>query len=89
MISTISAKVPSLTLLDIIKATFPMGSMTGAPKLNAMKIIEEYESVRRGLYSGTVGYISPGMDFDLNVVIRSLQYIMLQITIFRIWLVEL
>jgi para-aminobenzoate synthetase component I len=74
MISTISAQIPSLNFLEIIKATFPMGSMTGAPKISAMKMIEEFEIMKRGLYSGTVGYISPGMDFDFNVVIRSLQY---------------
>jgi len=51
-----------------------MGSMTGAPKIEAMKLIEQYESAKRGLYSGAVGYISPEMNFDLNVVIRSLQY---------------
>ena len=49
-----------------------MGSMTGAPKLEVMKHIEEYESFKRGLYSGSVGYIENG-DFDFNVVIRSLQ----------------
>lgn len=74
MISTISADLPPISFLDIIKATFPMGSMTGAPKLSAMKLIEVFEIVKRGLYSGTVGYISPGMDFDFNVIIRSLQY---------------
>jgi para-aminobenzoate synthetase component 1 len=74
MISTIAASLPSLSFQEIIRATFPMGSMTGAPKINAMKMIEEYENVKRGLYSGTVGYIAPGMDFDFNVVIRSLQY---------------
>jgi para-aminobenzoate synthetase component I len=51
-----------------------MGSMTGAPKIRAMEIIEQYEKSKRGLYSGTIGYISPEMDFDFNVVIRSIQY---------------
>jgi para-aminobenzoate synthetase component 1 len=74
MISTISARLGDISFLDIIKATFPMGSMTGAPKIKAMQLIEEYETVRRGLYSGTVGYIFPRMNFDFNVVIRSLQY---------------
>ncbi len=74
MISTVSAHLSTNSLNEIIKATFPMGSMTGAPKIEAMNIIEEYESTKRGLYSGTVGYISPGMNFDFNVVIRSLQY---------------
>ncbi|MDA8896204.1 anthranilate synthase component I family protein [Bacteroidia bacterium] len=57
---------------DILEATFPMGSMTGAPKREVMQHIEEYESFKRGLYSGSIGYIEDG-NFDLNVVIRSLQ----------------
>lgn len=73
-ISTISAKCKPISFQDIIKATFPMGSMTGAPKVEAMKIIEKYESTKRGIYSGSVGYITPSGNFDLNVVIRSLQY---------------
>ena len=51
-----------------------MGSMTGAPKVKAMELIEEYESVKRGLYSGAIGYIKPNGDFDFNVVIRSILY---------------
>ena len=51
-----------------------MGSMTGAPKIRAMELIEKYETVKRGIYSGAVGYLAPGMNFDFNVVIRSLQY---------------
>jgi para-aminobenzoate synthetase component I len=74
MISSISATLGNVNLQDILRATFPMGSMTGAPKINAMKIIEEMEEIKRGLYSGIVGYVAPGMDFDFNVVIRSLQY---------------
>lgn len=75
MISTISAEIPTdLTLSAILKATFPMGSMTGAPKIRAMEIIEETEAFRRGLYSGSVGYITPDGDFDFNVVIRSILY---------------
>lgn len=74
MISTISAEVIDCSFTDILKAAFPMGSMTGAPKISAMKLAEKYECSKRGLYSGTVGYIAPGMDFDFNVVIRSLQY---------------
>lgn len=74
MISTITAQLNTTEFSEIIKATFPMGSMTGAPKIEAMKIIEEYESMKRGLYSGAVGYIAPGMNFDFNVVIRSIQY---------------
>lgn len=75
MISTISCEArPELNFTDIIRATFPMGSMTGAPKISAMKLIEEHEDFKRGLYSGSVGYIDPNGDFDLNVVIRSLIY---------------
>jgi para-aminobenzoate synthetase component I len=74
MISTISGESNTSSIKDIIKATFPMGSMTGAPKIEAMKIIERFETVKRGIYSGSVGYITPSGDFDFNVVIRSLQY---------------
>ena len=73
MISTVSADLESDTkFCDILKATFPMGSMTGAPKLSAMHIIEDTESSKRGLYSGCIGYITPDFDFDFNVVIRSI-----------------
>ncbi len=51
-----------------------MGSMTGAPKISAMKIIEELESFKRGVYSGAIGYFTPEADFDFNVVIRSILY---------------
>ncbi|MFN9583251.1 MAG: chorismate-binding protein, partial [Bacteroidota bacterium] len=75
MISTVSACVnENYSCADMLKNAFPMGSMTGAPKIKSMQLIEEYECTRRGLYSGTVGYISPDGDFDFNVVIRSLQY---------------
>jgi len=75
MISTISGIVsPEVEFTDIIRATFPMGSMTGAPKKRVIELIEEYERSRRGIFSGSVGYISPQGDFDLNVVIRSLMY---------------
>ena len=75
LISTIEAKVSSkLKLSEILKGTFPMGSMTGAPKIESMNIIDEFESTKRGLYSGSVGYINPEMDFDFNVVIRSIVY---------------
>ena len=60
--------------IDIIKSLFPMGSMTGAPKISAMKIIEEEELTKRGLYSGAVGYFNPEGNFDFNVVIRSILY---------------
>lgn len=73
MISTISSHLlPETSFSDILKATFPMGSMTGAPKISAMEIIEETESTKRGLYSGCIGYITPEFDFDFNVVIRSI-----------------
>ncbi|OGX86465.1 aminodeoxychorismate synthase, component I [Hymenobacter lapidarius] len=75
MISTVTADLrPNVRLEEILCATFPMGSMTGAPKIRAMQLIEHYENSRRGLYSGSMGYIGPGGEFDFNVVIRSLQY---------------
>ena len=75
LISTISAKVDKTTNpVDIIRDTFPMGSMTGAPKVSAMDIIEKLEETKRGLYSGAVGYFTPDGDFDFNVVIRSILY---------------
>ena len=75
MISTISCELrKDKVLKDIFEATFPMGSMTGAPKIRAMELIEKFEQTKRGLYSGAVGYISPEGDFDFNVVIRSMQY---------------
>ncbi|MBN1117611.1 MAG: aminodeoxychorismate synthase component I [Bacteroidales bacterium] len=74
LISTVSAESKENSLDKIFRCTFPMGSMTGAPKVRAMQIAEEYESTKRGLYSGAVGYITPEKDFDFNVVIRSLQY---------------
>ena len=75
MISTITGELqPGLSFADIIKQTFPMGSMTGAPKKKVMELIEQYENTRRGIFSGAVGYIKPGGDFDFNVVIRSILY---------------
>jgi para-aminobenzoate synthetase component 1 len=75
LISTISCEAgPNVHPVDIIKNLFPMGSMTGAPKISAMKIIEEEEVSKRGLYSGSIGYFSPNQDFDFNVVIRSILY---------------
>jgi len=75
MISTITSEVDkNINPIDIIRTTFPMGSMTGAPKISAMKIIEELEETKRGLYSGTVGYFRSNGDFDFNVVIRSILY---------------
>jgi para-aminobenzoate synthetase component 1 len=75
MISTITSKLDSkFSSVDVLRMTFPMGSMTGAPKISAMKIIEELETTKRGLYSGAIGYFSPNGDFDFNVVIRSILY---------------
>jgi len=75
MISTITSQVSDKTHpVDVISSTFPMGSMTGAPKISAMKIIEVLEETKRGLYSGAVGYFTPNNDFDFNVVIRSILY---------------
>ncbi|MCF4101313.1 aminodeoxychorismate synthase component I [Gillisia sp. M10.2A] len=75
MISTVSAQLEvGIPPVEVLRATFPMGSMTGAPKISAMKIIEELEETKRGLYSGAVGYFMPEGDFDFNVVIRSILY---------------
>jgi para-aminobenzoate synthetase component I len=75
MISTVSGELKEgISFSDIIKATFPMGSMTGAPKKKVMELIEKYEKTKRGIFSGAVGYISPCGDFDFNVVIRSIMY---------------
>jgi para-aminobenzoate synthetase component I len=75
LISTIECELKeNILFTDIIKSTFPMGSMTGAPKVSAMKLIDEYERTARGLYSGAIGYITPDGDFDFNVVIRSILY---------------
>lgn len=75
MISTVTSKLDTqYSAVDALKTTFPMGSMTGAPKISAMKIIEELEETKRGLYSGAVGYFAPNGDFDFNVVIRSILY---------------
>ncbi len=75
MISTISGiPDPALPVAELIRACFPMGSMTGAPKKRVMELIEQYERSRRGLYSGAIGYITPDADFDFNVVIRSMLY---------------
>ena len=75
MISTVSGMVADdVVPAEIFKATFPMGSMTGAPKKSVMELIERYERTKRGLFSGSVGYISPERDMDFNVVIRSILY---------------
>lgn len=75
MISTVSCQLsPNIHFIEAIKNTFPMGSMTGAPKLSAMKLIDDYEESKRGAYSGSLGYITPTGDFDFNVIIRSILY---------------
>ena len=75
MISTISCKIENnVSFSTIINAVFPMGSMTGAPKMAAMQLIEQYEASKRGLFSGAVGYLTPKGNFDFNVAIRSILY---------------
>ena len=75
MISTVVSEIhPGIHWSEVIRNAFPMGSMTGAPKIRAMQLIEEYENSMRGLYSGATGYITPEGDFDFNVVIRSILY---------------
>jgi para-aminobenzoate synthetase component 1 len=75
LISTVKCTVDKeTTFAEIIRALFPMGSMTGAPKIAAMQLIEKYEHTQRGLFSGCVGYITPKGNFDFNVVIRSILY---------------
>ncbi len=74
MISTVTAEVGDVSIVDVLKALFPMGSMTGAPKIRAMQLMEQYEEHKRGLYSGCIGYFAPNGDFDFNVVIRTILY---------------
>ena len=75
MITTISSEIDeNFDFIEVLKSCFPMGSMTGAPKLKSMQLIERYETTKRSLYSGAFGYISPEQDFDFNVVIRSILY---------------
>jgi para-aminobenzoate synthetase component 1 len=75
LISTIRGTVKKdVSFLKIMEAMFPMGSMTGAPKQRVLELIEEYEPTARGIFSGSVGYLSPDGDFDFNVVIRSIMY---------------
>jgi len=75
MISTVESKLAEkYSTVDLLKSTFPMGSMTGAPKISAMEICEKLETTKRGLYSGAIGYFTPERDFTFNVVIRSLLY---------------
>ena len=75
MISSVrSVKLAELSIAQVLKNAFPMGSMTGAPKVQAMQLIEQLEDRKRGIYSGALGYIAPDQNFDFNVVIRSIAY---------------
>lgn len=75
MISTVVCELKEdINPIEAIKNTFPMGSMTGAPKIKAMQLMEHYERTKRGIYSGAVGYFSPDDDFDFNVIIRTILY---------------
>ncbi|MBI9052607.1 MAG: anthranilate synthase component I family protein [Bacteroidales bacterium] len=75
LISTVVSEISNdIDIIEVIEKAFPMGSMTGAPKVKAMELIEYYEKSLRGIYSGAVGFITPNKDFDFNVVIRSILY---------------
>jgi len=75
MVSTVSARIrDGQTPFDAVRAAFPMASMTGAPKIRAMELIDEVEDQARGLYSGTLGFFAPDGTADLNVVIRTVLY---------------
>ncbi|WP_238989276.1 anthranilate synthase component I family protein [Mucilaginibacter terrigena] len=75
MVSTVVCELrDDVSAVEAVKNTFPMGSMTGAPKISAMQLMERYERSKRGVYSGAIGYFSPDDDFDFNVVIRTLLY---------------
>lgn len=75
MVSTIEGRLaPQFSSLDALEGIFPPGSMTGAPKYKVMQLIDQYENEGRGLYAGSVGYVTPSGDFDFNVIIRSLIY---------------
>ncbi|MBI4212206.1 MAG: aminodeoxychorismate synthase component I [Deltaproteobacteria bacterium] len=73
LVATVTAQVlPDVKSLDLIKACFPGGSITGCPKLRAMEIIEEIEPVKRSFYTGSIGYVRFNGDFDFNIAIRTL-----------------
>jgi para-aminobenzoate synthetase component 1 len=63
---------PGVTLGELFRATFPGGSITGAPKVRAMQIIDELERSRRGVYTGAIGYVLPGGRAEFNIAIRTL-----------------
>ncbi|GAB4470775.1 MAG: anthranilate synthase component I [Burkholderiaceae bacterium] len=72
LVSHVEGKLrPGLTNLDVLRATFPAGTLTGAPKVRAMQIIDELEPVKRGIYGGAVGYLSFAGDMDLAIAIRT------------------
>ncbi|MGE8686811.1 MAG: aminodeoxychorismate synthase component I [Achromobacter sp.] len=72
MTSTVSALAPRAPLEDVLRALFPCGSITGAPKVAAMRRIRQMEAAPRGLYCGSIGWLAPDGDFSLNVAIRTL-----------------
>jgi para-aminobenzoate synthetase component I len=75
LVSTVKGRIqPNVYLSHIIRSAFPMGSMTGAPKIRVVELIDQYEPTSRGIFSGSIGYINPSGDFDFNVVIRSIMY---------------
>lgn len=75
MVSTVVCEIDDNTdNIDVIKSCFPMGSMTGAPKIKAMQLMDYYENSKRGMYAGAIGYFDDENDFDFNVIIRSILY---------------
>ena len=75
MVSTVQGTLKKdVPFSEVLSATFPMGSMTGAPKHRVLQLINEFEGSNRGIFSGAVGYFDPQRDFDFNVVIRSIMY---------------
>ena len=72
--SIVSEVEKDMNFTEILKGAFPMGSMTGAPKCRAMELIEYFEEFKRGIFSGSVGYVTPDSDFDFNVIIRTILY---------------
>tara|TARA_B100001750_G_scaffold245995_1_gene267055 strand:- start:400 stop:1695 length:1296 start_codon:yes stop_codon:yes gene_type:complete len=75
LVSTIKCKLEdNKDWIDVLNFTFPMGSMTGTPKIKSMQLIDKFESFKRGMFSGSVGYVSPNSEFDFNVIIRAIIY---------------